>query len=130
MPDMKDLQSIPGEMKWQPGQQEAAKAFAEKIIGSGMNQEELVNAGLITAPVPWGELQQSLLVAYDLKQAREKAGLTILDVCARSRLDKSQISKLENGLANPTIETISRYVAALGKRFRLVLEDVPTDCPA
>ena len=112
-------------MKWQPGQEEAVRAQARKIAESGMNREQLIASGLVSAPVPWGELQQTLLVAHELKQAREQAGMTINDVVARSGIDKSQISKLENGLSNPTIETISRYLAALGKRFRLVLEDCP-----
>lgn len=112
-------------MKWLPGQEEAVRAHAKKIARSGMNREQLIASGLVSEPVPWGELQQTLLVAHELKQAREQAGMTINDVVARSGIDKSQISKLENGLSNPTIETISRYLAALGKRFRLVLEDCP-----
>ena len=31
---------------------------------------------------------------------------------------------MENGLANPTFETIGRYAAGLGKRVGIILEDL------
>lgn len=53
-----------------------------------------------------------------LKKDREQSGLTIDEVAKRSGLDRSVISRLENGKQdNPTVATLTRYAAAVGKRF-------------
>jgi hypothetical protein len=49
---------------------------------------------------------------------RERCGLSIGDVAERSGLDRAVISPLENGKQNnPTLATLMRYAAAVGKRF-------------
>jgi DNA-binding XRE family transcriptional regulator len=51
-----------------------------------------------------------------LKNARQAAGLTLAAVAKRSGIDKAALSRLENGHHdNPTLETILRYLAAIGK---------------
>ena len=53
-----------------------------------------------------------------LKQERQDAGLSISDVAERSGLDRAVISRLENGKQdNPTVATLMRYAAAIGKRM-------------
>lgn len=53
-----------------------------------------------------------------LKASREAAGLTLADMSAKSGMDPAAISRLENGrVTNPTITTLQRYAAAIGKRF-------------
>lgn len=53
-----------------------------------------------------------------LKQERERCGLSIGDVAERSGLDRAVVSRLENGKQdNPTVATLMRYAAAVGKRF-------------
>ena len=53
-----------------------------------------------------------------LKKDRQQCGLSIADVAERSGLDRAVISRLENGKQdNPTVATLMRYAAALGKRF-------------
>jgi len=62
-----------------------------------------------------------------LKQERVRCGLSIGDVAARSGLDRAVISRLENGKQdNPTIATLMRYAAAVGKRFLWSYEDLAT----
>jgi DNA-binding XRE family transcriptional regulator len=59
---------------------------------------------------------QSLVV--QLKAAREKMGLSLSDLTARTGMDRSALSKLETGQrANPTIETLVRYADAVGKKL-------------
>jgi hypothetical protein len=61
-----------------------------------------------------------------LKASREAAGLTLADVSARCGIDQAALSRLENGLPrNPTLDTLWRYAAAVGKRLVLTAEDVP-----
>ena len=60
----------------------------------------------------------------DLKQAREAAGMSLADVRAKTGMDRSAIAKLENGhRANPTLDTLARYAAAVGKRLVVTLSD-------
>ena len=67
-----------------------------------------------------------LQALHELKTVREAAGLSLADVAERSGIDKAALSRLENGVqANPTVETLLRYAAAVGKRLRWTLEDVP-----
>jgi transcriptional regulator with XRE-family HTH domain len=56
--------------------------------------------------------------------------LSIGDVAERSGLDRAVVSRLENGKQdNPTIATLMRYAAAVGKRFLWSYEDVPPTVP-
>jgi DNA-binding XRE family transcriptional regulator len=51
-----------------------------------------------------------------LRQLREAAGLSLADLAEQTGMDKAALSRLENGhVANPGIETIVRYLHALGK---------------
>jgi ribosome-binding protein aMBF1 (putative translation factor) len=59
-----------------------------------------------------------------LKQERTKRGLSIGEVADRSGLDRAVISRLENGKQdNPTVATLMRYAAAIGKRFLWTFEN-------
>jgi hypothetical protein len=58
-----------------------------------------------------------------LRQARERAGLSLAEVSLRSGIDSPALSRLENGLnPNPTLATLARYAHALRKRIRWSLE--------
>jgi predicted transcriptional regulator len=61
------------------------------------------------------DVQQALQA---LRRDRERRGLSIGDVAERSGLDRAVVSRLENGKQdNPTVATLMRYAAAIGKRF-------------
>jgi hypothetical protein len=62
-----------------------------------------------------------------LRRERQHAGLTIAEVAERSGLDRAIVSRLENGKQdNPTVATLMRYAAALGKRFLWSYQDLTT----
>lgn len=62
-----------------------------------------------------------------LKRERERCGLSIGDVAERSGLDRAVVSRLENGKQdNPTVATLMRYAAAVGKRFLWSYDDTAT----
>jgi transcriptional regulator with XRE-family HTH domain len=66
-----------------------------------------------------------------LKASREAAGLTLADVSARCGIDQPALSRLENGhTPNPTLDTLWRYAAAVGKRLVLSAESVVDTRPA
>jgi len=61
-----------------------------------------------------------------LKQYRQRSGISVSEVAERSGLDRAVVSRLENGKQdNPTIATLMRYAAAIGKRFLWSYEDLP-----
>jgi hypothetical protein len=63
-----------------------------------------------------------------LKQERQRTGLSISDIASRSGLDRAIVSRLENGKQeNPTVATLMRYAAAVGKRFLWTYEDLPAN---
>jgi hypothetical protein len=98
---------------WHPG--------PEELIASGAAGRLGLN--VVHAPA------QSLL--RDLKASREAAGLTLADVSARCGIDQPALSRLENGhTPNPTLDTLWRYAAALGKRLVLSAENLPETRPA
>ena len=93
---------------WHPG--------PEELIASGA----AARLGLDVIYSPARDLLQKL------KASREAAGLTLAEVSARCGIDQPALSRLENGhTQNPTLETLWRYAAALGKRLVLSTEDVP-----
>ena len=56
----------------------------------------------------------------DLRREREARGMSLADVADRSGIDRAALSRLENGRQlNPTVNTLSRYARALGKRLAL-----------
>ena len=60
-----------------------------------------------------------------LRAARDKSGLSLGDMTRATGMDRSAICKLENGRRpNPTIDTLARYAAAVGKRLVVSLADV------
>jgi ribosome-binding protein aMBF1 (putative translation factor) len=62
-----------------------------------------------------------------LKRERKQSGVSIGDVAERSGLDRAVVSRLENGKQeNPTVATLMRYAAAVGKRFLWSYEDLAT----
>ena len=60
----------------------------------------------------------------ELKSGRERKGLSLADLTDLTGMDRSALSKLENGQrSNPTIETLVRYAEAVGKRIVVSLAD-------
>jgi ribosome-binding protein aMBF1 (putative translation factor) len=72
------------------------------------------------APADLDHLREFLA---SLKRARESLGLSLSDLAERTGIDKAALSRLENGLQNPTLATIARYVRALDKRLVWSLVD-------
>jgi transcriptional regulator with XRE-family HTH domain len=94
---------------WHPG--------PEELIASGAAAQ----LGLNVLYAPARELLAGL------KRERQAAGLSLAEVSRRCRIDQPALSRLENGHnPNPTLETLWKYAAALGKRLVLSTEDLGT----
>lgn len=104
------------------------EAVREKLQKERPSLRQLVESGDADPPIPLGVYIQLRLALLELKKAREAAGLSLADVAERSGIDKAALSRLENGVHdNPTVETLMRYAAALGKRLTWSLQDLPTE---
>lgn len=57
--------------------------------------------------------------------ARKASGLTQKDLADRTGIAQADISKLENGNANPSLKTLQRLAAGMG--MKLKLEFVPAN---
>ena len=66
-------------------------------------------------------MQHTLAV---LKAERVKKGLSLSAMKARTGIERSTLSRLENNAeANPTVNTLTRYAEAVGKKVFIVLAD-------
>ncbi len=118
--------SVHKKINWTPEDRARHKAIREKLQRERPTLEQLIASGEYVGPIPQGVYRELRLALHDLKKAREGAGLSLADVAERSGIDKAALSRLENGIqANPTVETLLRYAAAVGKRLRWTLEDAP-----
>ncbi len=67
-------------------------------------------------------------LAAEIRVAREAAGLTLKDVAERVATSVDELSKIERGLKQPTLETLAALILALQiNPARLFAVDVRTD---
>lgn len=71
------------------------------------------------ADIGRSELPINLSVADAVSEARAKAGISQSELAARTGIDQSDISKLERGIGNPSISTLSRLASAMGMKLNI-----------
>ena len=77
--------------------------------------QDLLASGDVTEVVSHGEYLDLLEMLGKLRKHRESQGLSLADIADRSGMDRSAISRLENGqYLNPTVDTLYRYAQAVG----------------
>ena len=64
---------------------------------------------------------QADVIAYQLKELRIKQHLTQEQLAEKVGIDKTQISKIEKGNRNLTLDTITRIASALGAKVNFSL---------
>jgi DNA-binding XRE family transcriptional regulator len=93
-----------------------------------VSHDELLNEFIGTPGTPerdkFDTKVQSAVIAYQLKQLRQQKQLTQQQLAEKAGIDVTQISKIEKGTRNLTIETIARIVHALGGTFSLNIQGV------
>lgn len=55
---------------------------------------------------------------------RKELGLSIADLCDYSEVSPTLISRIENGKANPTIDTLEKILNVLGLELRIETKEV------
>ncbi len=66
------------------------------------------------------EYSDAFRLANQILTARKRAGLTQVELASRSGIGQSEISRIERGESNPTVETLSRLGRSLNLKLRLV----------
>ncbi len=113
-------------------QKTAAERVREKALRDQLQKEKPSLKDLIDAGECDPDAVMTMGMYFDvqgaiqgLKRERKRSGLSISDVAERSGLDRAVVSRLENGKQdNPTVATLMRYAAAIGKRFVWSYEDL------
>lgn len=72
-----------------------------------------------TFAAAYAEADGQFSVIEEMIRARTAAGLTQGEVALRAGTTQSAIARLEGGGVSPTIETLRKYAAAVGKRLRV-----------
>jgi DNA-binding XRE family transcriptional regulator len=106
------------------------QTLREKLQKEKPSLEDLVRTGACEpdAVMTMGMYFDVQKALQGLKGERERCGLSIGDVAKLSGLDRAVVSRLENGKQdNPTVATLMRYAAAVGKRFLWSYADLTTN---
>ena len=64
-------------------------------------------------------LEPEYQVIREMIKAREEKNMTQIELSKLTGISQADISRLENGDANPTIEMLSRIAYAFGKKLEL-----------
>ena len=70
----------------------------------------------------WERIQPEYEVMRSLFDARIKLNLTQKELAERSGVRQSNISRIENGTASPTVATLQALAAGMGKRLHISFE--------
>jgi DNA-binding Xre family transcriptional regulator len=107
-----------------PAEKKRVRELREKFQRERPSLDDLIASGEYEGPIKHGVILDAMQVAHLLKVARKESRMSLATVSARCGLDRSAISRLENGVyENTTLQTLSRLAAAYGKRFVVALED-------
>jgi len=74
-------------------------------------------------------LSQYYSVFNQFLELRKKRGMTQVELAKASGIDQGEISRIEKGIANPTLATLQSLLQALGGRLQVVLQE-PELAPA
>ena len=90
------------------------KTSLDDIIKEQMNDPEFAEA--------WAETELEDQIKRNLIQARIDAGLTQKELTERSGVRQSNISRIENGTAIPTLQTLNAIAKGTGKKLKISFE--------
>lgn len=66
-------------------------------------------------------LKPEFALSLALIKAREKAGMTQVQVARRMRTTQSVVARIESGQNPPNLKTLQRYAEAVGRRIQVKL---------
>lgn len=75
----------------------------------------------------WEALQPELSLVQAMIDARKVSGLTQKELSERTGIAQADISKLENGNANPSLRTLQRLAAGMGMQVKIEFIPAPAN---
>ena len=69
-------------------------------------------------------LEPEFAIIQAIIDARKASGLTQKELAERTGIAQGDISKLENGSANPSIRTLQRLAAGMGMKLQLAFTPI------
>lgn len=98
------------------GEEQARYAKAREEERAGMEANRALGRELLK------ERRELGAVVSELKATRERLGVSLTELAARTGMTVGNLSRLEtmNG-PNPTIETLRRYAQAIGRRIEIAV---------
>ncbi len=110
---------------------ERTPAEIEKLAARRNRAQANKQVGPSADAVPLGRVMELRQLGSTLRQEREKQGLTQAQLATKIGMDEPAISRIEKGLnLNPTLDTLNRIAAGLGKKIEVVVSDERTTEPA
>ena len=98
-----------------PEQQRQLEEVRKRFQQERPGLDALLAEGDAAEVVSQGEYLDLRRMLAALQKCRERRGLSLTDAANRSGMDRSAISRLENGVyLNPTVDTLYRYARAVG----------------
>ena len=73
----------------------------------------------------WEENQPEMDIIRAMADARIAQNLTQKELAERTGIDQADISKLENGNANPSLRTLQRLAAGMGMQVKIEFIPAP-----
>jgi DNA-binding Xre family transcriptional regulator len=121
------IERVQKKTAWTAEDRARHKAVREKFKDKPTYEQLAATGECAGQPVPLGTYLAIGVFLHDLRKAREDAGLSLTDVEKSTGIDKATLSRLETGKQpNPTVDTLVRYAAAVGKQVVLALQDMPS----
>ena len=72
-------------------------------------------------------LEAESTVIQAMIDARKKSGLTQRQLSEKTGIDQGDISRIENGEANPSLRTLKRLAAGMDMRLRLEFDPIVSE---
>ena len=66
----------------------------------------------------WDAIEPEFAIIQAMIDARKSSGLTQKELAAKTGMSQADISKLENGNANPSIKTLQRLAKGMDMKLR------------
>lgn len=124
------IKRVQKKIGWSEADRSRHRAIRERFKDKPTIDELVAQGELSGHPVALGTYLNLRLIVSNLRRVREETKLSLADISERSGMDKAMLSRLENGhVANPGIETISRYLDAMGKSLEWRIVELPHSKP-
>ena len=67
----------------------------------------------------WDALEPEYAIVQAIIDARKRSGLTQKELSDRSGINQADISRIERGVGNPSLRTITRLASSMGMTVKL-----------